>query len=751
MKQVQRRLLELSSVLALSLVVVLLWFPVLRHYHVPNVPLSDAVIEAARLNPADQVFTELSKLRFFGDPAEDKVALIGTSEKLLRGVLEIPGAPARSIKLPFDPRDLDQGSAQLFLASFGVPHMWLSAYKETRREEFFRAARDMILEWAKYEQSAWLPRGLLWNDHAIAERMLVLAEFWRLYRRRADFDPMAARAVLQLAARYGAVLAEPSHFTFATNHGVIQNLALWHFCLAFPNLANVESYKRLALERLDDQLKFYVNDEGVVLEHSPGYHKYGLRFLSRAFSYMNLLEIPVSASLMDKYHKAKDFYAQLRLPEGQLPGFGDTQWNPDPQGPLIAEFDAGGSLHRLTYRNDWKPRLEESIYPVAGYSVWWGGLEQWPNEEALSQTVVTWSHFLDHAHKHADEMSVWLWAQGQRWLANVGYWPYGSKLRSVATSWSGSNAPHLVDELLESSRQTILRSSGWSDGLAFLDLERTGPDGSILRRQVIWQKPFLWVVLDYTNTKAQPVRTVWTTSHKVKLAELSPGIFTLDGENGQSMEGVFFGSPGMKIKSIQGSKSPFAGWEVVDSEPKPAPAVIVEQKSGQAWAAVAWSVLPKGTLLTKTSSAASISRSEGPENWQVALSGRGSILTIGRKGGELSVSRETSHSRTHEALNLRQAPAPAADREAIRRSFLAAERKYQPFKDYFGYRLKITMMLCLILLTQEAFFAYLRRRKVAGYAAARRVALFCWVGGGLIITLGFDSLVWLYTQISLFF
>ena len=63
----------------------------------------------------------------------------------------------------------------------------------------------------------------------------------------------------------------------------MQNLALWQICLAFPALPNVEFYKQLALERMRDQMTFYVNEEGVILEHSAGYQNTGLEFIGMAF------------------------------------------------------------------------------------------------------------------------------------------------------------------------------------------------------------------------------------------------------------------------------------------------------------------------------------------------------------------------------------------------------------------------------------------------------------------------------------
>lgn len=408
----RKLLLNSISYLLPVLVFAAIWFPVIDHYYVSNVVITDKMLNTARHMPDDSVLDEIN---VFFDSLEhlDSKQLIDAAERALQGEIVIPGCPSKKFGLPFNVDDIDK-EPKLLLASFKIPNLLLSAYEFTGRDEFLITARDVILGWASYERKAWLPKGYLWNDHAIAARISVLAKFWKFYRNHPDYESEVAKHIFQLAARSGQLLAKPSHFTFSTNHGVMQNLALWQICLAFPALPNVEFYKQLALERMRDQMTFYINKEGVVLEHSAGYQMAGLKFIGMAFRYLTLMNVPIPEEWRVKYAKAKDFYAQLKRPDGSLPMFGDT---------------GGGSLGLFVI-----PKQSRSLYPVAGYCVWWDGLDAWPNEEALSQTVVAWSHFPGHAHKHADEMSVLLWANKHNWWTNIGYWPYGTKGRLEAVS-----------------------------------------------------------------------------------------------------------------------------------------------------------------------------------------------------------------------------------------------------------------------------------------------------------------------------
>ena len=168
-----------------------------------------------------------------------------------------------------------------------MPDELLRAYEASGREEFLTAAQAVIRRTQEYEQAAWLPRGEFWNDHAVASRVSVLSNFWRLYRHSPNYRPEVARQAMQMVAHSQQLLAKPNQFTFATNHGVMQNLALWHATLAFPSLPHVNEYQQLAFSRMNEQMKFYVSHEGVVLEHSAGYQFFGLELLGRAFRYLD--------------------------------------------------------------------------------------------------------------------------------------------------------------------------------------------------------------------------------------------------------------------------------------------------------------------------------------------------------------------------------------------------------------------------------------------------------------------------------
>lgn len=718
-----------------------IWFSVLRHYYISQPVLTIEMIEQGRHDPHDALLDELSKVRFFGE--EGLRQTVTAAEQIMRGEFSLPGEASRKIHLPFDSKDIHQGSVawQFFHARLIIPRILLAAYRTTGREEFFVMARDIILGWASYERQAVIPKGLLWNDHAVAERVLALADFWELYRHHPSYEVGVANEILVFVARSGRLLADSSHFTGSTNHGVMQNLALWHLSLAFPSLPDTTGYRDLAFERLREQLRFYINDEGVVLEHSAEYHKDGVHFTTMAFRYMSLLGIKIPDEWQQKYQKAKAVYAQLRRPDGSLPMFGDTGNASRPVDPYVARPDTEGQYGSFDEHETWRPIEAHSLYPVAGYSIWWDGLYPWAITKDLSQTVVAWSYFQGQAHKHADEMSVLLWAKGQAWWTNVGYWPYGEAKqgqveREEAESWNGSNAPHLIDEGASSERHVRLLGHGLVGGLRFIDLERKGPRGFVARRQVMQTKGGIWVIIDHTSGDSRDrMATVWTAAHDIEIKKGHvPESYHLTGRSGTSMLAKFIvGSPGTSLRSLKGSREPFAGWQVVDGVGQPAPAIILEQPANNSWAVVVWSLDDDQSGTKRVIAPPTMRVWEGPEKWDIALPTEAGTIRLFRAAGHVAL--EGSDARHSVSLTLKKSEGIDEKIAEIREAHAKLSQQYPRFGDHVGYRFKATYLAIGAFVLQEAFFAVYRMITRNYYVLLRGLSVIAWVVLGLFLVM----------------
>jgi heparinase II/III-like protein len=720
-------------------VVFLVWAPEINHYRVSGVRITDEMLGSARQSPPDSVLRELDGFRLLDVRWSDTAQVVRAAERLLEGVVEVLGYPPARIQLPFDVRDLDSPRWQLLLPGLIVPRILLDAYNATGRNEFLGQAQAVILALGTYERRTWLPRGLLWNDHAVAARMNVLAEFWRVYRGHPSYQPEIGKAILEQAARNGQLLAKPEQFTFATNHGVMQNLALLHLSLAFPTLPEAARYKRLALDRLSDQMRFYMNDEGVVLEHSAGYHEWGLYSLGIACRYLTLLRQPIPEDWVQKYKRAQRFLAVLRRPDSSLPMFGDTPDSREELGRSAIGPNVHGGCDSAADSLSRLPEQSFSLYPTAGYAVWWDGLRGWPNQKNLSQTVAVWSHFPGHAHEHAHEMSVLLWASGQTWWTNVGYWPYWHAGRLAAESWAGSTAPHLASEGSESVRSTSLLSYGRSDRVIAIDLERSGPGQYVARRQVVHVKPRVWLIVDHVlGRDTGTTTTIWTAPPDVKLRQgTAHGSYLSEAARTSSTLRTFVvGSPGTSVKEFKGSLVPFAGWHVTSGIPTAAPALVVEQPAKNSWTVVTWLLDDNPVDSRGRLSEPRVSYWNGPRDWKTKVPLPSETLEVTRAADQIVVS-DLARGRAVETLSLARVQDVSRDVALIRDSFAAAAKKYPAYRNLHDRRAKVSWLLLIIFVSQEAFFLAVGRWRPRYYGRLRLLNVLGWVGVGLWLVLFF--------------
>jgi len=575
-------------------------------------------------------------------------------------------------------------------------------------------------------------------DHATSARVRVLGEFWRIYRQRSDFRPAVGRAVLEQAARYRSLLSDPGHFTFATNHGLMENLGLLQLELAFPTLPNGAHYRQLALDRLDLQLSFLIDEAGVVRENSAGYQAYGLRMLSMIFRCMTLLGEPVPATWYQKYVSGLAFLGRLERPDGTLPAFGDTDGAAGDSAFRVTDVDANGASGPLHARASRRPDRELSVHPAAGYWIDWDGTESWPDPAGLSQTVVTWTRPPAPSHKHADELSVILWSKGTSWLTSVGYWPYGEPGRAEAESWAAANALHLANEDPTGLRTPNLLSSGWTPEISVLDLERRGPGAYTARRQVMHLKPDLWVILDHVAADATETNeTVWTLAPEVTAwrdatwRDASSASYLLEARDGTTARLTLLGSPGTVARDHRGSRSPFAGWHVVRAVPEPAPAITVEQPAGDAWAVAVLSTASPGSPLSYAGGEPQVTGLSSADAWTIRLPMASGHLTLTRAVAEVTVERAGGAGNATTHLTLDEGPDASAAVSSVRVAFERVATAYPQFQERSPARVKVSLILLGVVLVQEVVLLGVRRIRPRFHAPLRLVSLLCWIGVGV--------------------
>ena len=717
-----RRLAFAWLAVAPLLVLLLIWLPVWQHYRVPGLAADRAMIDSLRATPADARLLALEgqaqRLRtsFPDDEALRQAAAIG------EGHIELPTGERRRATLPFDARDYDGGTpgGALNMASMVVPDTLLRAYEISGNETYFTQARQAILGFAAFERGLLTDIGNVRNDHAIAARVGVLMRFWRLYRQRADFDEGVARATLEQLTRCAAFLAKASHFNAATNHGVMQNIALLQAAAAFPALPDAPLWRDTASSRLRQQLAFYANAEGVVLEHSPAYHRFGTALMGMALELLAWNGQPAIEGLAQKYARGAAFLDRLQRPDGSLPRIGDTTGGVPP-------ID-GGARQNPTADVVADPSLSlpdaTHVYPSAGYAITQRPVSlSTETDIGVSHATLYWSHFVGHGHDVAAEGSFLLWAAGTDWVGNTGYWPYGFPGRDGATGWRGSNAPHVGNEAATSGRTTALLAYAADTRSHLLDVARTLDAGPRLRRQVVQIDAKTWVVLDSIAASiARPVDRLWTLAPNLLVEDDGAGLIAKDPATGWRLRIEFLGDRPLAVRRMRGSLEPFGGWVTDGPQPVASESTEISQEPGSRWTAAVFSLLPPDA---EPGASRSVMHYTAEDDWSVSVaSGGPHPIDVQRRRDQLLVGEGGA---TLRRIGLLTPPTDSmTERASIRLALAGTLREFPHFQPHMFYRLRLSLAVGAAALAWLGAWAWAR-----GWAVRRAGRL-----ASLVSTLG---------------
>ncbi len=709
-----------------------IWQPVLKAFHIENIDVSDEIVMSSRSFPNEHTMQILKQIKISGNISQSTLTNIERiSEDLMRGDINLGSFPRHKIKMPFDEQAVFTHNShwQLQYAGFIIPKVFLNAYIETNRSEFLMAALNFMLGWDKFEQEIWSPESFVWNDHAVASRSEILANFWYYYKSHPDFDLETGKKLLKMAVRQADFLAREINYTFKTNHGTMQNIAILKLIKFFPEIAEIQDLKEIAVNNLITQYNFFINDEGVILEHSSEYHSFGLRLIWTSFELFKLLDVDIPADITEKYTRGISFLKALRRTDGILPKFGDTNETFDSVGKTILTREYEQSKKNISEKSFFQPERNVTFKPASGYAIWWSGLDTWPEQDKLTQTAITWSYFPFMGHKHADELSFNLWKAGQEWWTSVGYWPYTDNRRNDAISWAGANGPHLVGEKMHSKRQSSVLSHFDSKQIKVIELNRVRTDGFSVRRQILALSDFIWITLDsFDDLNERPAQVVWNLHPSLLSKSKNDGRdFHIFGEKTNLSMDIFFrGENGMKVRKVFGHKKPMAGWMGSGQNLLPSEAFIINQKSNESWLAQI-SVIGENLENITNNNRRHTANVEwsNPDDWLVSITYNEKLITVKRSGDTIIVNNPLVDEDSN-SIKLNKVSKLSQSQEKVSSAYYNAEKIHgKRFLPFIEFREKVTVVLAIGFIVNLVFLIIFRRKII--FAATVSITSF----GGL--------------------
>jgi Heparinase II/III-like protein/Heparinase II/III N-terminus len=716
-----------------ALVLGSIWYPEFAHWYVNPTSATPIIIDAARRVPDQGVLEEVIAMRV-GAVTIGSKDVVFVAEKIMQGSLDLPGFQAVPLTLPFSASDLLLGTPtfQLAMASLVSADVLLDAFRVSGREEFLTMARDQIVEFAKYEAKQWLDHGMLWNDHAIAARAPVLVKFWAAYRGHPRFEPAVGRLVLDLVARSAQMLAKPAFYAWRTGHGIVADVAILQMAVAFPDVEGIAALRGVAASRFAHHLPYWINAEGVTLLHSAGYHSPGLFGIVLRLHSLSGISIPLD--WWQRYASALRFDALLRRPDDTLPMYGDTMSIPRSAALITERRTTDGAAQALSRSAGAVPANGLSVFPAAGHAIAWDGMQTGRVAQTeAAQTVMTWSYYPALGHKIADELSVMMWAVGRTWITNTGYWPYGVQGREQAESWEASNAPHLSQEPKNSVRETRVRGVGQVEGMTVIDLERSRPDGYIVRRQLIrLVNENSWLVLDHADDSFRRSSTTnWTFYPDLLItAQDRPGVYIVSSpHSSQVMVSAFSGSEGVNFSVLAGHRTPFAGWVVLDRTPTPASAVVVRQPSNDSWSLATFTLMDSAKARLAPWGGRMLSWIDA-EHWALEIPGPSGWTKLMRVDHQVQMQHQGSKN-ANLVVDLKALDAPEEETRQVQVAMLDASKNFHKFRELINYRIRVSYLLFALWIGQEMGVIWVRRKYSMAMWPVRAGLLFAWAAAGI--------------------
>jgi hypothetical protein len=704
----------LSKVSAfIGMVVVLsIWWAPLRQYwiYVPSVSL-EAVQEAVR-KPGKEVLEAAASVQVLGVaslPIQQHKAM---AQDVMNGVFKIRSG-TRGINIPFSVDDIVGGddSWQLTYSGLVLPGLLLNDFERNGNRKQLLLARDMIVAFIEWEKGVNYPTGFVWNDHALASRIAVLTWFWRHYREDQTFSQDVARKILQAVERTASRLGLPSAYTYNTNHGVMQNIALLQASVAFPMLPSADTWGEIARRRLTEQMGFYTSQEGFVLEHSMEYHLFGMYLLASAISLDKLSGPALPAEWIEIFHRGMQVARLLRRPDGSMPVYGDSHAGPRPMTLIDVKLD--------DMLNHWS--LKQELYDSRDFLFPVSGLAGWSTVEnsggTLSQTTASWSYFPGHGHLHADELSLGLWLANGFEILNAGYWPYGLSGRASAESWIGGNAPHFVDEpTLPKRPEPALMNYILEPDIHGLNLHRFGNMGEV-QRQLFQIGSNAWVVLDIFDSHVEGSRgeVVWRVSGAVEDRQEGRSVIWRNDKGGQ-LTGIFLGSDSID-KCV-------AGVAFVE-EVRQVGCVKLVTDTARSPLLSYWSTVDNRGESVKLDY-------HSPRQWTVSGLGDSYWHTLSRKDDRLFL-----QGRDGEALELALKPTPdvAKARSALTEALSRVAERTPKFREVSYYRWRVTY-IGLALLAMQITVLWLLKYRASPYTGLLNVlGILFWTAAGIYLNM----------------
>lgn len=432
---------------------------------------------------------------------------------------------------------------------------------------------EVAVHWAKTFPSLSTPSPFAWYDMAVGLRAYRLAYLIDAAARDDAITPQQIQTLVRSAGVHRDALVEESRFAGHSNHGLYQSLGLLAMTRRLPTLPGMEEAHEIAAARVGSLVEDQFTEEGVHVEHSPGYHVLILEALLRAMA-AGLVTDPLTRQRAERAERVLPWLVQS---DGRLAMVGDTSYGFSPRG---AYTDPGAQYVVSAGAEGSPPPSGLLVFPKSGYAA---VREDW--RRGRGSYLLQIASFRSRAHKHADDLSF-VWSEGDvQLIADAGRYGYtgrtepGDGLWELGYNYDDPSRVYVesihAHSTVEINGQThsrrdatpygsALRRSGTADGVHFTEaVVELGPRSRHTR--LLFFAPAKWVVVvdDVASLHGRPrsYRQRFLFGPDLKLQEGTADAPVLVGEEPDATLHLIPLNGDSVVDALIGAREPrLAGW-----------------------------------------------------------------------------------------------------------------------------------------------------------------------------------------------
>ncbi len=490
------------------------------------------------------------------------------------------------------------------------------AYKQFGDIIYLKKAEQLILNWISGNSKYLISppsESFSWGDQTTALRLSYWLYFWETWVKTPLFTPEKMKIILSSMIAHAERLSDPKFYTYHHNHGIDQDISLLSMTLIFPEINKATDWRRLALNRLKDQIWFAVSPNGIHMEHSPAYHFYGLMQIQRINSLLSKWHLKDDLKLnLDKIIIKMIHYIKFIVqPNGQIVPVGDTNVEfidkyRDYLKPCLNMDE--GLKYILTNGSSGYLSDTAIAFPEEGYAIirnFDGG--KLPFSKSFYLFFTSAAHKM-HAHKHFDDLSFVLSYGGHPLLIDPGAYSYKKdEFRSYVLSQSTHNSitvdgknfdkfnlsNHIYAFSTPENWNTTLEKFQTDSIHTFIQASHKNYSGFITQRQLIYIKPEIIIIKDSVIPDSTVKRATYHkfeqffhASNDIEMKVDQPGkevSFLIPSTGKTVMRILQLLNDRTTTKIYKGNKKPIQGWNTLTYDNMvPAPVVDFEKQGYKA-------------------------------------------------------------------------------------------------------------------------------------------------------------------------